>query len=277
MTIQLPKPPSAPASLQWHILVVTDDEPCATHSAALLRGEGYSVETADSVADALRQLRERPADLVITDAMPGLDGIQLLAKIKEMFPDTQVIIMAASNTLEYALEGMRRGAVDFLRKPFDPQDLRTLTSRALSALGAARSKSFLAQSRTLIETARLLSSTTDRHVLPSRALELACRDFQADGAVLLAYDGAQDTLAVVAHTGNSVAGWAHSVQLAGQGKEAMRAGSVLLTTDAAAGDCYAYAPLKSASRRAACSACAGSAARSSTRSPRSFSTSSPCT
>jgi len=150
VTIQLPKPLPAPVSLQWHILVVTEDEPCAAHSAALLRGEGYSVETAGSIAGALRQLRERPADLVITDAMPGLDGIQLLAKIKEMFPDTQVIIMAASNTLEYALEGMRRGAVDFLRKPFDPQDLRTLTARALSTLGAARSKSFLAQSRTLL-------------------------------------------------------------------------------------------------------------------------------
>jgi putative nucleotidyltransferase with HDIG domain len=249
LTIQLPNPPAAPVSSQWHVLVVTDDEPCAAHSAALLRGEGYSVETSGSVADALRQLRERPADLVITDAMPTLDGIQLLAKIKEMFPETQVIVMAASNTLEYALEGMRRGAVDFLRKPFDPQDLRTLTSRALSALGAARSKSFLAQSRTLLETARLLSATTDRHVLPSRALDLACRDFQADGAALLAYDGAHTALSVVAHTGTSVAGWAHSVHLAEQGKKAMRAGSVLLTTDAAAGDCYAYAPLKSGDQR----------------------------
>ena len=203
---------------------MTDDEPCAAHSVALLRGEGYSAETADSVAGALRQLRQRPADLVITDAMPTLDGIQLLAKIKEMFPETQVIVMAGSNALEYALEGMRRGAVDFLRKPFDPQDLRTLTSRALSTLSAARSKTFLAQSRTLLETARLLSATTDRHVLPSRALEMACRNFQADGAVLLAYDAAQDALSVVAHTGKSVAGWAHSVQLDEQGKEAMGAG-----------------------------------------------------
>ncbi len=244
MTIQLPLSPAAPASLQWRILVVTDDQPCAAHSVALLRGEGYSAETADSVADALRQLRERPADLVITDAMPTLDGIQLLAKIKELFPETQVIVMAGSNALEVALEGIRRGAVDFLRKPFDAQDLRTLASRALSTLGAARSKSFLAQSRTLLETARLLSATTDRHILPSRALEAACRDFQADGAVLLAYDAAQDALSVVAHTGHSVAGWAHSVQLDERGKEAMGAGETLLATDAATGDCYAYAPLK---------------------------------
>ncbi|MGO8702281.1 MAG: HD domain-containing phosphohydrolase [Candidatus Brocadiia bacterium] len=244
MTIQLPLSPAAPASLQWHILVVTDDKPCAAHSVALLRGEGYSAETADSVAGALRQLRQRPADLVITDAMPTLDGIQLLAKIKEMFPETQVIVMAAANALEYALEGMRRGAVDFLRKPFAPEDLRTLTSRALSTLGAARSKSFLAQSRTLLETARLLSATTDRHVLPARALEVACRDFQADGAVLLAYDAAQDALSVVAHTGKAMAGWAHSVQLDAQGKEAMGTGDILLATDAGTGDCYAYAPLK---------------------------------
>jgi putative nucleotidyltransferase with HDIG domain len=243
VTIDLPKPPSAPARLQWHILVVTDDEPCAAHISALLRGDGYSVEKAGSVADALQHLRKRTADLVITDAAPTLDGIQLLAKIKEMFPDTQVIVMAASNTLEYALEGMRRGAVDFLRKPFDPLDLSTLTARALSALDSARDKSFLAQSQTLLETARLLSTTTDRHVLPSRALELACRDFQADGAVLLAYDSAQDALSVVAHSGSSVAGWAHSVQVANQGKEAMGQGRVLLAADAATGDCYAYAPL----------------------------------
>jgi putative nucleotidyltransferase with HDIG domain len=244
VAIELLKPPSAPPSVPWHILVVTDDQPCAARAVALLRGEGYSAERARSVADALHQLRNRPADLVIAEAMPTLDGLQLLAKIKEMFPDTQVIIMAASNALEYALEGMRRGAADFLRKPFDPQDLRTLTARTLSALGAARSQSFLAQSRTLVETARLLSATMDRHVLPSRALELACRDFQADGAVLLAYDAAQEALSVVAHTGRSMAGWAHSVQLAEQGKAAMCAGSAFLAADASTGDCYAYAPLK---------------------------------
>ena len=173
MAIQVPKSPLAPPSFQWRILVVTEDEPCAANALALLRAEGYSAEAAGSVAAALRQLRDRPADLVIAEAMPTLDGIQLLAKIKEMFPATQVIIMAAANALEYALEGMRRGAADFLRKPFDPQDLTTSTARALSALGAARTESFLEQSRTLVETARALSATTDRHVLPSRALELA--------------------------------------------------------------------------------------------------------
>jgi putative nucleotidyltransferase with HDIG domain len=244
VAIELLKPPAAEASLQWRILVVTDDKPCAARAAALLRAEGYSTETADSVAGALQQLRQRPADLVITDAMPTLDGVQLLARIKEMFPDTQVIVMAASNALKYALEGMQRGAADFLPKPFDPQDLRTLTARALSALGAARRKSFLAESRTLLETVRLLLATTDRHLLPARVLEAACRDFEADGAVLLAYDCAKDALSVVAHAGHSVAGWAHSVQLDEQGKEAIGAGTVLLATDAATGDCHAYAPLK---------------------------------
>ena len=248
MTIELLKPPAAAASLQWRILVVTSDKPCAARSAALLREEGYSTETADSVAGALQQLRLRPADLVITDAMPTLDGVQLVAKIKELFPDTQVIMMAGSNALKYALDGMQRGAVDFLPKPFDPQDLKTLTARALSAVGAARSKSFLAESRALLETVRLLVGTADRHALPARALEAACRDFEADGAVLLAYDRAKNALSVVAHTGRSVAGWAHSHELDEQGKEAIEAGTVLLATDAATGDCCACAPLKAGER-----------------------------
>ena len=155
---------------------------------------------------------------------------------------------------------------------------RTLTSRALSTLGAARSKSFLAQSRTLLDPARLLSATTDRHVLPARALEVACRDFQADGAVLLAYDAAQDALSVVAHTGKAMAGWAHSVQLDAQGKEAMGTGDILLATDAGTGDCYAYAPLKAGEQtRGVLGLRRIGGPQLNEKSTPSFSTSSPCT
>lgn len=129
-----------------HILIV-DDEP---DTRALLREvmekEGYAVRTADAGEDALKQLAQQPADLVLSDIqMPGMDGLELLAEVQKSYPETQVILLTAYGSLETAVEGIKAGAFDYVSKPFVLDELRLLVQRALDH------KHILEENRTLRE------------------------------------------------------------------------------------------------------------------------------
>jgi len=228
----------------WQILVVDDEKPCADLFATILRKDGYTVRASCSGPDALEKLREQPADLVLADmVMPGMNGMQLLANIKELYPDTDVIILTGYGTIEDSLEAMRRGASDFLPKPFQPRELGRLTAACLRAKSASSDEAFLKQSNSMIELARLMTQTTDMHSLPSRAVELACENFDADSAILFVYEPAQDKLSVVAQTGMAATRWKASEQLDRQGLEAVRQRSIVLSAEPNSGDCHAYIPL----------------------------------
>jgi len=243
------KSPSRSKTADWQIVVVDDEEQCANLFARILRDEGYAVRTAYSGTEALKLLRELPADLVLADmVMPQMNGMQLLAHIKELYPETDVIVLTGFGTIEDSLEAMRRGAADFLPKPFQPRELSRLTSSCLRAKRANGNQAFMKQSQSMLELARLLSQTSDAHVLPARALELARDNFDADAAILLTYEPAQETLSVLAHTGAGLSRWGHSQQLAAQGLEAIRQQATILAAEPENGDCYAYAPLLVADR-----------------------------
>ena len=241
---QVQTTPSASKNAEWKILVVDDEASCGDLFAGILADDGYSVRTATSGVDALKQLRESPADLVLTDmVMPQMNGMQLLAQIKELYPETDVIVMTGYGTIEESLEAMRRGAADFLPKPFQPHELSRLTMSCLRAKRANCDKAFLRQSNSMLELARLLSRTNDIHVLPARALEMACENFDADSAILLAYEPAHETLSVLAHAGGELTRWGHSSELSRQGIEAVRQQTIVLSAEPRNGDCYAFAPL----------------------------------
>jgi len=115
-----------------HILVV-EDEPglCAGIQEALQR-EGYPVATAGDGQRAIERLEQRLYNLVISDVrLPGPNGIDLLAHIKDGSPDTIVILMTAYGTVNTAVEAMKQGAYDYLPKPLDMRRLRALVGKAL--------------------------------------------------------------------------------------------------------------------------------------------------
>ena len=116
----------------------------------------------------------------------------------------------------------------------------------MSCLRARRAncdKAFLRQSNSMLELARLLSQTNDIHILPARALEMACENFDADSAILLAYEPAHETLSVLGHAGGELTRWGHSSELSKQGIEAIRQQTIVLSAEPRNGDCYAFAPL----------------------------------
>jgi two-component system, NtrC family, response regulator len=116
-----------------NILIVDDEKNYPTIIGEILQEEGYTSLTASSGMEALDMLNNEPIDLVLTDVnMPGMDGIQLLEKIKVIKPDIPVIIMTAYGSVEKAVEAMHKGAYTFILKPFENQALIAHIAKAIS-------------------------------------------------------------------------------------------------------------------------------------------------
>jgi DNA-binding NtrC family response regulator len=114
------------------ILIIDDEEIVSTSCRRILEPVGYSVETAPSGTEGLKLLSRRHFDLVLTDLkMPDMDGVEVLIKIKEKWPDTEVVIMTGYGTVKTAVKAMKIGVFDYIEKPFTPEDLDALVSRAL--------------------------------------------------------------------------------------------------------------------------------------------------
>jgi DNA-binding NtrC family response regulator len=113
------------------ILVVDDEVNLRAVLKGLLDREGYSVEEAGDGASGLALARSKGFAVVITDLrMPGLDGMALLASLKSEQPELPVVVLTAHGDVSRAVEAMRRGAFDFLTKPFDAAELATVVEKA---------------------------------------------------------------------------------------------------------------------------------------------------
>ena len=119
------------------ILVVDDEKPQREILEAILSEAGYDVTTASSGEAALRIARERRFDLALTDLkMTGMDGIELLSKLLAYDSSIIVILLTAHGSVESAKEALRRGAFDYLEKPYDRETLLETIQRALARLDA---------------------------------------------------------------------------------------------------------------------------------------------
>ncbi len=116
-----------------NVLVVDDEESMRIFLSVMLEKEGYAVHTAGSGQEAYELFRRRPFDLVLEDLkMPGMDGIELLRLLKKEDPKSLVIIMTAYSTWDSAVEAMRLGAYDYIKKPFDNRDIKATVARAVN-------------------------------------------------------------------------------------------------------------------------------------------------
>jgi len=112
------------------ILIVDDDAWIRDSLTDALWRSGNEVRTAEHAEAALAALAESPADLVLTDVrMPGMDGLELLRLLRERLPDVAVVLMTAYDDLPTVSTAMREGAADFLVKPLDLHQLRSVVDR----------------------------------------------------------------------------------------------------------------------------------------------------
>jgi DNA-binding response OmpR family regulator len=114
------------------VLIVDDEIYIRMTLSFALEKLNFSVDTAASGTEALKKLAERSYAVMLLDLrIPGIDGMEVLRRVPEIRPEVKVVIITAYGSVEAAVEAMKLGAVDFLQKPFDPEEVRKLVSSLL--------------------------------------------------------------------------------------------------------------------------------------------------
>src|SRR2546427_2816461 len=117
------------------LLVVDDEKAQRDILTVILEGEGYTVEAASNVSQALSAYRNHQADVVLTDlSMPERDGLALLEELLKLDPEALVILVTAYGTIGSAVQAMKKGAFDYLAKPVDREELLITIARAFERL-----------------------------------------------------------------------------------------------------------------------------------------------
>ncbi|MEW5721563.1 MAG: response regulator [Thermodesulfobacteriota bacterium] len=114
------------------VLVVDDEKRIREVCYRMLTQEGFEVARAESGEAGLEMIGREHFDLILLDLMmPGLSGFEVLEKVKAQHPDTAIIVITGYATVEHSIEAMKKGAFDFIPKPFSPQDLKLMVTKAL--------------------------------------------------------------------------------------------------------------------------------------------------
>jgi two-component system sensor histidine kinase/response regulator len=114
------------------ILVIDDEESMRDSCSLILTKGGFQAETAENGAIGLEKIKEVKPDLVLVDLkMPGISGMEVLEKTREIDPNIISVVITGYATVDSAVEAMKRGAYDFLPKPFTPEELRLIIRRGL--------------------------------------------------------------------------------------------------------------------------------------------------
>jgi two-component system phosphate regulon sensor histidine kinase PhoR len=114
------------------VLIVDDEDRIRGVCSKLLSNEGYDVAQAVNGEAGMAMIAQRHFDIILLDLMmPGISGLEALGQIRALHPDTVVIVITGYATLDHAVDAMKKGAFDFLPKPFLPQDLRLVVAKAM--------------------------------------------------------------------------------------------------------------------------------------------------
>jgi two-component system phosphate regulon sensor histidine kinase PhoR len=173
------------------ILVVDDEERVREGCRKVLAREGYEVSIAECGDSGLKMIERQHYDIILLDLMmPSLSGFDVLAHVKGLHPDSLVIVISGYATLENSIEAMKRGAFDFIPKPFSPEQLRVLIKKAIEYNRAmqdiADEKSRM---RVLINrlTDGVMATDSRKRVLlanPAFLRMLGCHEVQAVGRLV---------------------------------------------------------------------------------------------
>jgi DNA-binding NtrC family response regulator len=165
------------------ILIVDDEAIVRDSLGAWFRQDGHHVELAASAKDALRQVAAGRYDLAFLDIkMPGMDGLELQARLAEADPELTIVLMTAYASVDTAVKAMKAGAYDYIVKPFDPDDLSLLVKRAAEARSLRAENQRLRQSLESAAAPPMLlgCSSAMRHIV-----ELVASIAPSDSTVLI--------------------------------------------------------------------------------------------
>ncbi len=176
---------AARPNVSSRVLIADDEKVIREILAEFLAMEGYVVRGVEDGQRALDELRTRRYDMLISDLkMPGLDGLQLLEEIKKERLDVLSVIMTGFGTVETAIEAMKRGAHDYILKPFKIEEVIHVVEKGLEFQRMRAENIRLRASVTLYEVSQAVASSLDvGHVLDV-ILDAVLREIDADAAVI---------------------------------------------------------------------------------------------
>jgi DNA-binding NtrC family response regulator len=165
------------------ILIVDDELIMRESLAGWLERDGYAVQTAPSGEDALEMLKETRFDILLVDIkMEGISGLDVLGHVKENDPDVAVVMITAYGSIPTAIEAMKRGAYDYMLKPFDPNELGVLIEKIIRYQDQAREMQFL---REEVKERTRFESMIGQSKPMQRVFDLICDVAPMDSTVLI--------------------------------------------------------------------------------------------
>ncbi len=160
------------------ILVVDDEKIALRNLEYILKKEGYEVTATMSGTNALRLLQEEEFDLVLTDLkMEKVDGLEILENCKRLHPDTEVIMITAYATIPSAVETMKKGAYDYIAKPFKLDEIRRIVREALEKVRLRKENAILREQLERYEgKVKIITQAPDMQRLLDIARQIAPTD-----------------------------------------------------------------------------------------------------
>jgi DNA-binding NtrC family response regulator len=165
------------------IAIVDDEEIVRESLAGWLQMDGYDVDQAASAEAALELLKSRRYNIIFLDIkMPGMDGIELLGHLQEDDPELAVVMITAFGSIDTAVEAMKRGAHDYLLKPFDPAEISLLIERIIGHQKLAEENEILKEQ---VQQRQRLESLVSGSAAMQKVFELILSVAKTDSSVLI--------------------------------------------------------------------------------------------
>src|SRR5436305_8098196 len=154
------------------ILIIDDERPILLTLEALLSRHGFETETAATAAAGLKALKNKAPALVLLDLqLPDAEGLQMLDQIKTQRPETQVVILTAHDSLNNAIESIKRGAYHFISKPYAPEELISLVEKALEKQSLLRETEQLRKKTQQLEKRLEIAETKLAPIIKSKVMQ----------------------------------------------------------------------------------------------------------
>ena len=184
-------------------ILVLDDEKIVLDSVTrILEDENYQVFTCQKGEQAVETLKEGGFDILITDLkMPGMDGLQAMESMLEIDPDLSIIMFTAYSTVDTAVKAMKLGAVDYIRKPFTPDQLTELVEKIMNNRKAQMEKRY--REDTFAEIKNAIASTLNLKEVLDLIVQGVVKVMKVKGSSLSLMDKNREMLRIFAYHGLS--------------------------------------------------------------------------
>ena len=183
------------------ILIVDDDSSILEVLSLMLEDEGYVTDTAENGYAALSKIDQNNYDIIVTDViMPG-GGIELLERLKLLYPELMTIVISASKNVDSVIQAMRLGAAGFVLKPFRREEILLSIRAALENMQLRERQGRLRILTELVDAGKDIAASLNKDILAQKTVEHTHRIIRSDSVSLMLTDNEQEDLYVAASIG----------------------------------------------------------------------------